>query len=470
MELSAEKMVAANQTEYGHEYFRMRFITQLEAGKTSARRDELLAGLSHRAKVIHHETKLHTGELSPGCRTCGEGSWSCLFINGICNGRCFYCPTTQKSKGEPMTNNLRFANPRDYLDYIALFRFRGVSLSGGEPFMTFDRTMTYVSKLKQKFGSTIHLWLYTNGILATPDKIARLGDAGLDEIRFDISADRYSLDKLKLAVGRIPCITVEIPAIPEDYRMLSDMLPHLKDSGVNHLNLHQLRCTPHNLPHLLEHDYVFSHGPKVVVPDSEITALQLLIDAGENNGPPVNYCSYAYKYRFQARAARQRAAAVLAGPYEDITDAGFVRSLQLMGDRGALSLRTEKLKDAGVDAGSYRFEQTDRLLFRKALWTLLDFSGLELHVSYYLPQLKETSSYRGSHLKIPLNRKRSIIAERVRVEGGRRITDEELQLFHSAFLSGDDTPAALQARKKAIERFADIFEYERIPHGLLPYF
>jgi len=470
MELAAEKMISANRAEYGDAYSRMSFVTPRAADENSDRRDLLLAELSRRAKVIHHETKLYTGELSPGCSTCGEGSWSCLFINGICNGRCFYCPTTQKSIGEPMTNNVRFASPRDYLDYIAHFGFRGVSLSGGEPFMTFDRTMTYVSKLKRRFGNAIHLWLYTNGILVTPDKIARLSDAGLDEIRFDISADCYSLDKLKMAVGKIPCITVEIPAIPEDYCKLRDMLPLLTDTGVNHLNLHQLRCTPHNLSHLLKRSYVFSHGPKVIVPESEITALKLLFDAGEKNGPPVNYCSYAYKYRFQARAARRRAAAILAASYEDVTEAGFIRSLELRGDRQTLCRCTERFEDAGVDYGLYRLDLHNRLLFNEALWPLVDFSGLELHASYYQAQLKESSSYRGSHMKIPLNRKRSLIAERVRVDGGGMITDGERQFFHSAFISGDDEPAAKASDEKKSKQFADIFEYERIPRGLLPYF
>ncbi|MBG0778691.1 MAG: radical SAM protein, partial [Desulfotignum balticum] len=36
-------------------------------------------------------TKLTTHGISPGCRFCGQGEWSCLFINGVCNARCFYC-------------------------------------------------------------------------------------------------------------------------------------------------------------------------------------------------------------------------------------------------------------------------------------------------------------------------------------------------------------------------------------------
>ncbi|MCI5120776.1 MAG: radical SAM protein, partial [Candidatus Electrothrix sp. AUS4] len=225
MELSPEKMLAANQAEYSNDYSRMPFISPVQAKELISRREQLLAQLAESSTCSG--TKFTTGPLSPGCRTCGQGIWSCLFINGICNGRCFYCPTSQKSKGEPSTNALRFANPKDYLDYIAQFDFKGVSLSGGEPLLTFDRTMNYVKKLKHRFGTTIHLWMYTNGILATEDKIAELAEAGLDEIRFDISADDYTLEKLRLAVRRIPCVTVEIPAIPEDYIRLRDLLPKL---------------------------------------------------------------------------------------------------------------------------------------------------------------------------------------------------------------------------------------------------
>jgi pyruvate formate-lyase activating enzyme-like uncharacterized protein len=470
MELAPEKMVVANQAEFKEEYSLMRFVTPAEADEAATRRDRLLTELSGRVKAICRETKLHTGDLSPGCGTCCEGDWSCLFINGVCNGRCFYCPTSQNSKGEPTTNSLKFANPRDYLDYVAHYRFKGVSLSGGEPLMTFDRTMTYVSKLKQRFGDEIHLWLYTNGTLATAEKIVLLRDAGLNEIRFDISADHYSLDKLKLAIGKIPCVTVEIPAIPEDYRKLRELLPELAGAGVNHLNLHQLRCTPHNLSHLLPRHYTFSHGPKVVIPESELTALQLLLDADQNGGPSVNYCSYAYKYRFQTRAARRRAAEILTAPYEDVTEAGFIRSLQAKGSEEQLGHCLERLRGAGVDAALYRVDKGGgRLSFSGILWPLLDFSGLALQVRYFQAQLQENVSGRGSSLKVQLNRKRSLIAERRLIETGRTVSADQLQLFHTLFISGKNDFPLLTAGEKIAEPFRDIFEYELILQGLQRY-
>lgn len=469
MELSAEKMIAANEAEYPGDYHRMSFITEAGIRESEKLRESLLADVSGKGRVDCQGTKLYTGELSPGCQTCRQGSWSCLFINGICNGRCFYCPTTQKSKEEPMTNNLRFARPRDYLDYVALFGFAGVSISGGEPFMTFDRTLTYVRKVKQRFGDGLHLWLYTNGILATPEKLGQLAEAGLDEIRFDISADSYNLDKVRLARGRIPTVTVEIPAIPEDYQRLRDLLPALGQAGVHHLNLHQLRCTPFNLPKLLERGYVFSHGPKVIVPDSELTALRLLLDSvSARGGPAVNYCSYAYKYRYQRRAARLRCARLVAAGHEDVTEAGFVRSLWLKGSETRLEDCLARLREAGVPEHLFCRGRSGKLSFSGSLWPLLDFTGLTIQVSYFHPRLRDTVSYGGSYRKVPLNRKRNLIAERLHEVKNREIDNGDLCLFQELFL--DHQGGGRTEGGGAAASLADIYEYERLPQGLQTYF
>lgn len=468
MELSIDKMITANEAEYPADYHRMTFITGAASRESEELRERLLAEFSGKGRVDCQGTKPYTGELSPGCRTCRQGSWSCLFINGICNGRCFYCPTSQKSKDEPMTNNLRFANPRDYLDYVALFGFAGVSISGGEPFMTFDRTLTYVRKVKQRFGDALHLWLYTNGILATPEKLDRLAEAGLNEMRFDISADSYNLDKVRLAAGRIPTVTVEIPAIPEDYQKLRDLLPALCEAGVHHLNLHQLRCTPFNLPKLLERGYVFSHGPKVVVPDSELTALRLLLDSvSGRGGPAVNYCSYAYKYRYQRRAARLRGARLVAAGHEDVTEAGFVRSLWLKGSETRLEDCLARLRETGVPEHLFFRGRSGELSFSGGLWPLLDFTGLTVQVSYFQPRLRDRVSYGGSYRKVPLNRKRNLIGERLQEVKNREIAAEERPLFQSLFLEEERRDIDQTERAGP---FVDIYEYERLPRGLQAYF
>lgn len=324
--LYREKLINANSREYGRGYDLLRFMDAATANAATREREELLAWLASHADFGYAGTKVDCTGLSPGCRRCGEGSWSCLFINGRCNGRCFYCPTAQDDDGPPVTNGLAFTAPEEYAAYVARFGFRGVSISGGEPLLTPELTIAYLRAVRERCGADIHLWLYTNGTLLTSELCHRLREAGLDEIRFDLGAVRYNLKKLRLAVGVIPTVTVEIPAVPEDELLMQQKLWELAEAGCNHLNLHQLRLTPHNFPHLLERDYTFVHGEKVTVLESELTALRLVRYSIEHGvGLPVNYCSFPYKRRFQHAAARRRAALSLCAPDEQVTECGYLR-------------------------------------------------------------------------------------------------------------------------------------------------
>ncbi len=74
--------------------------------------------------------------------------------------------------------------------------------------------------------------MYTNGILADETKLKALADENLNEIRFDIGATGFSLDKVKLAKGIIPNITIEIPSIPEEKDRIIAMLPQMIEAGV----------------------------------------------------------------------------------------------------------------------------------------------------------------------------------------------------------------------------------------------
>lgn len=327
--LYREKLINANRREYGHSYELLSFVDEAASRAAQHERDLLLDWLGAHALFGCADTKVDCNRLSPGCQHCGEGSWSCLFINGRCNGRCFYCPTVQDDDGPPVTNGLLFDSPDDYAAYVERFGFRGVSISGGEPLLSPELTIAYLKAVRGRCGDGVYLWMYTNGTLLTPGLCQRLREAGLDEIRFDLGAVRYNLKKLRLAVGVIPTVTVEIPAVPEDEQLMQQKLRELADAGCQHLNLHQLRLTPHNFPHLLERGYTFIHGEKVTVMESELTALRLVRYSIEQGiGLPVNYCSFPYKRRFQHAAARCRAARSVCGANEYVTDSGYLRVLR----------------------------------------------------------------------------------------------------------------------------------------------
>jgi uncharacterized protein len=333
-ELIQQQLIESNRREYGRLYDQLTFAGPEQLFSADAKRTELLQWLDQRACFGYAGTKVDCNGLSPGCRRCGDGSWSCLFVNGRCNGRCFYCPTAQDDDGPPVTNGLAFTSPDDYAAYVAALGFSGVSISGGEPLMTPDLTLAYVSAVRKRCGADVHLWLYTNGTLLTGDLCSRLRYAGLNEIRFDLGAVRYHLKKLRLAVGCIPTVTVEIPAVPEDEVLLKRKMVEMAGAGVNHLNLHQMRLTPHNFGPLTERGYTFLHGEKITVLESELCALRMVRFGLEHGIPlPVNYCSFPYKRRFQHAAARRRAALTVCVSGEVVTEPGYLRTLTAQGVR-----------------------------------------------------------------------------------------------------------------------------------------
>jgi pyruvate formate-lyase activating enzyme-like uncharacterized protein len=350
-----QTQIAANRQEYGRYYDFLVFPTPEQAVAAMAERDDLMAWLREHATLGCNDTKVDCRRLSPGCQCCAAGGWSCLFINGRCNASCFYCPTSQDETGDPLTNGIPFAAPDDYAEYVAQFGFSGVSISGGEPLLTLDRTLAYLAAVRQRCGANVHLWLYTNGTLLTRDIALELRAAGLDEIRFDIGATNYQLIKLQLAVGVIPTVTVEIPLVPEDAGLLADLLPVLAETGVGHLNLHQLRLTPHNCRHLANRPYTFIHGEKVTVLESELGALRLVRHGIEQGiDLPINYCSFPYKRRFQHAAARRRGIPLVMTPDDTVTAAGYIR--QVTAD-------TVRYFEAVTVAGSSgRFPATEILL------------------------------------------------------------------------------------------------------------
>lgn len=329
---SQQDLIESSLREYGYRYDLLTFATPEQLVAANRERADLLLHLDQRAGVGYAGTKLDCNGLSPGCRRCGDGDWSCLFINGRCNGRCFYCPTAQNDDGPPVTNGLAFTSPGEYAAYVHAMGFGGVSISGGEPLLTPELTLAYLHAVRKRCGDNVYLWLYTNGTLLTAALCSRLRDAGLDEIRFDLGAVRYNLKKLRLATGCIPTVTVEIPAVPEDEKLLQRMMPEMAEAGVKHLNLHQMRLTPHNFGPLTERCYTFLHGEKITVLESELSALRTIRFRLEQGIPlPVNYCSFPYKRRFQSAAARRRAALMVCAPGETVTEAGYLRTLSATG-------------------------------------------------------------------------------------------------------------------------------------------
>ena len=460
-------LIDQNRKEYGDRYAGLSFPSPGVAGSALARRSEILADLTGRAAFSANASKLAGHNLSPGCRSCLEGNWSCLFITGNCNCRCFYCPTAQDVGGDPGTNNLDFPKVDDYVDYLARFGFTGASISGGEPLLVLEKSLKYLRAMRRRLGDGVHLWLYTNGTLLTRDIAQRLRDAGLDEIRVDIGATGYTLDQVRLAVGIIPHVTVEIPAIPEEGARLQQKLVEMDASGVNYLNLHQLRLTNHNYLQLMERGYTFLHGESVTVLESEQTALELLrysLDHALALG--VNYCSFVYKNRFQGAAGRRRAAVQIAKNYEDVTASGYLRSLCLSGSQQDVQRQVERLQV--LDPGEHQWllaPDGKQLHLAAALWPGQDGSGLELKLRYAEARILPAVSYRNAFIEVPLNPQRKVAVERQAVSVEWLLGAAEWRQLEEEMAPCGTFPAG---GSSALSQ--DLRRFEQLPVGLQDYF
>lgn len=304
------------------------FINYYQAKDYQQKRDDLIKNLSEHIQWQFKHTKPFLNKLSQGCQFCGQGKWSCLFITGICNAACFYCPSPQNSNDLPTTQQLTFPSPEAYTEYVNRLNYKGVSFSGGEPLLAYEKVMQYLTHLRKHGPPDLYIWMYTNGILATHEKLAQLADAGLDEIRFDIGATGFSLDKVKIAKGLIPNITIEIPAVPEEKEKLIALLPKMVDAGVTCLNLHQMRLTKHNAKKLTERRYTYSNAEQPVVIESELTALEIMNHAAvATPNLRVNYCAFYFKNRYQQAGYRNQVAQFLKKSHLEVTEKGYYRYL-----------------------------------------------------------------------------------------------------------------------------------------------
>jgi hypothetical protein len=305
----------------------------------------------------------------------------------------------------------------------------------------------------------MYVWLYTNGDLLDEARLAQLRDAGLDEIRFNIRARNYNLRPVRLARPYIPTVTVEIPAIPEDYPRVTRCLPELAAIGVDHLNLHQLVANVHNHRRLGRRPYTFlppAAFREAPVAESELVALRLIRFAlDEQINLPIHYCGHAFKARYQTLANRRRAGPLAARPFEWLTPAGYIGRLELP---AAEPLRSRLL--AGAPAGPWRHDpEADTLALHPSLLPLLP-EGAAPAVRYDEAALAAVA---GLHTvaEVDLGHRQRLFVDRYPVAGPRELAADETAALAAA-LRGDlpaDEPLPVPA---------DLLPWERVAAGLQP--
>jgi pyruvate formate-lyase activating enzyme-like uncharacterized protein len=281
---------------------------------------------------------MYLGGISPGCQACKEGTWDCIFTTMRCNLDCGFCYSPHDIP-RGYAGSLLGSTPEQIDENHAKTRISGISFSGGEPFAEPQKLFEWVAWFTSRHPDKYY-WVYTNGLLADAQKLRRLAELGVHEIRFNLAATGYDdptvLRNLETAAGLIPNLTVEIPAIPEHAAKVLSCLVHWPALGVRFLNLHELMYEPGTNSESMggaRRPFVTADGHRAAIhPDSRTLTLAVMQRVQEEGLPlAVNDCSLQSKIR-QLRGRRRCLAPLMKEPHEKLVGGNVYESYCVYGD------------------------------------------------------------------------------------------------------------------------------------------
>ncbi|MEB3788904.1 MAG: radical SAM protein [Desulfurococcales archaeon] len=250
--------------------------------------------------------------MAQGCNLCFGGLKAVIFITGLCDDGCFYCPVSREKLGHDVifVNEEPVYRIDDIILEVARSGASGASITGGDPLTVPHRVFHVIKSLKENFGYGFHIHLYTSGRYATRNVLSRLDQIGLDEIRFHPTHDSF-LEKIKLAVSYTSISTgVEIPIAPGLLEWAKKIILYADKVGAEFVNLNELEFVSPNARQLMIRGYRESKKRPFTVEGALEAAIRIVEWARENVSIPVHFCPATFKDKIQTRN-RLRNTAVL---------------------------------------------------------------------------------------------------------------------------------------------------------------
>lgn len=173
----------------------------------------------------------------------------------------------------------------------------GVAYVYLEPFMEIEK---YYSVIKKFSAAGVHQHLYTNGILATEETLEALGEAGLDEIRFNLGASNCSdkvIENIKIAKKYIKNVGIETPMTPELFEGFFKKKQAILDTKLDFINCAELHLNENNIGNYDgENMYISRHGYISPTWSRELTLKLMKIADEEKWDLVVHDCSNYTKF------------------------------------------------------------------------------------------------------------------------------------------------------------------------------
>ena len=283
----------------------------------------------------------YEGNFPRGCRSCLLGTGlSAVRKTNTCNIECKFCYNYGELEDIPPIGEGMWGigGTKFYEKDIDLLlsihqKPSGISYVYLEPFMEIEK---YYSVIRKFSNAGIHQHLYTNGLLATEQTLKALGEAGLDEIRFNLGASNCA-DKVIKNIGTakkyIPQVGIETPMTPEFFKAFMKKKQTILATGLDFINCAELHLNENNIGNYCEENmYIYRHGYISPVWSRELT-LKLMKAADDEKWAPVvhdcsNFTKFARDLNLSAKEGKWFGASNYAAEFSRIPFEVFLPILQ----------------------------------------------------------------------------------------------------------------------------------------------
>lgn len=299
------QMSGKNKLNVKHEEIIYSVFAQIEAA-VDARNERLMSEIKG-LKTLENRT-FYVGNDSrfpKGCRSCLLGTGlSAIRKTNKCNLECKFCYNYGHLDNIPPVGEgmWEIGGSKFYEKDIDLLlsiykKPTGISYVYLEPFMEIERYYPVIRKFSK---AGIHQHMYTNGTLASEENLRALGEAGLDELRFNLGASGCSdkvIEKIGTAKKYIEQVGIETPMTPEFFEAFFRKKRAILDTGLDFINCAELHLNENNIGNYYgENMYISRHGYISPIWSRELT-LKLMKAADEEKWDlAVHDCSNYTKF------------------------------------------------------------------------------------------------------------------------------------------------------------------------------
>lgn len=259
-----------------------------------------LKTLENRTFFVGDESKF-----SQGCRSCLLGTGlSAIRKTNKCNLECKFCyhygdldDIAPVGEGMWEIGGTKFYEKDIDLLLSIQQKPTGISYVYLEPFMEIEK---YYPIIKKFSAAGIHQHLYTNGTLATEENLKALGEAGLDELRFNLGASNCS-DKVIKMIGMakkyIKNVGIETPMTPEFFETFFKKKQAILETKLDFINCAELHLNANSIDNYCgENMYISRQGYISPIWSRELTLKFMKIAVEESWDLVVHDCSNYTKF------------------------------------------------------------------------------------------------------------------------------------------------------------------------------